>query len=77
MLRLALAVSLCCTFLLSSSGCFDQPDPNCAFLCGGETDDECPDGYSCVAGTTAQDPAWCVRDDLVDDGVAVCAEDSP
>jgi len=73
MVRFVLAALLCCAF---SAGCFDQPEPNCAFLCGGEADDECPDGYTCVNGATAQDPSWCVRDDIADDGAAVCADEA-
>lgn len=74
MLRIATATLLSCALLLPVTSCFDEPEPNCAFLCGGDANDECPDGYTCVAGTSP-DPSWCVRNDLVDDGAAVCSED--
>jgi hypothetical protein len=77
MLRLAFAITFGCTALLAIVGCdFDQPDPPCAFLCGGDDSDECPEGYSCLAGAGADDPSQCVRDDLVDDeGIDACTEE--
>ncbi|HTM23305.1 MAG TPA: hypothetical protein VL172_22440 [Kofleriaceae bacterium] len=40
--------------LLGLAGCFNQPKPDCAFLCGEAS--ACPDGYSCAAD------GWCKRD---------------
>ncbi|MBT8495616.1 MAG: hypothetical protein KJO07_21390 [Deltaproteobacteria bacterium] len=77
MLRLAFAVILGCSAVSALAACdFEQPEPPCTFLCGGEDDDACPDGYSCVTGADEGDPSQCVRDDLVDDeGIAACSEE--
>ena len=74
--RILLVVVFGC-LLLSGAGCdFEQPEPPCTFLCGGDDDDACPDGYECVEATTEDESSTCVRDDLVDDGLAACSEPS-
>ena len=72
MLRTAIAAILGSTLALGLVGCFDQPEPACTFACGGEADDECPEGYSCVTGAAEGDPSICVRADLEGDGLAAC-----
>lgn len=77
MLRLALALSLGSALLLSLSSCdFEKPEPVCSFLCGGENADACPDGYTCVEGADEMSPSFCVRDDLAEDGSAICNPDA-
>lgn len=39
-----------------AGGCFDRPQPECAFFCG--PGGECPDGYGCAAD------GWCKRQDV-------------
>ena len=41
---------------LGGTGCFDAPQPPCAFLCGQGGD--CPDGYVCAADN------FCKRKDV-------------
>ena len=79
MRRLAFAVILGCSAAFALAACeFEQPEPACMFLCGGEDGDACPDGYTCVAGAEEEDPSQCVRDDLVDsEGIAACPAIDP
>ena len=44
-----------------ATGCYDTPQPQCAFLCGAA--DACPDGYSCATD------GWCKRDGVPDNFV--------
>jgi hypothetical protein len=43
---------------LALAGCYETPQPRCAFSCG--PSDDCPSGYSCRADS------WCKRDDVAD-----------
>ena len=50
------SILLALAALVTATGCYDAPRPNCAFLCTGNT--ACPDGYTCAAD------GWCKRDDV-------------
>jgi len=65
-MQLALAILLLAS-PIALAGCYETPQPACAFTCG--QGDDCPDGYSCRADT------WCKRDDVTDDHV--CAPPRP
>ena len=54
-------------FLALSTGCYETPQPPCAFSCG--PGDDCPPGYTCRADT------WCKRNDVGDD--FACAPPGP
>lgn len=41
------------------TGCYDTPQPECAFLCG--AGDSCPEGYACAGD------GWCKRPDIAQD----------
>jgi hypothetical protein len=65
-----------CFAIAFAAGCFNPPDPPCAFLCGGPPENMtmCPDGYSC------RPDGWCKRDGSGSDNVAdnfVCDDTIP
>jgi hypothetical protein len=53
--------ALVAALLALAAGCYDTPEPDCAFQCG--EDDACPDDYGCATD------GWCKRIDLPDDHV--------
>lgn len=55
---LLLLVALAGLAGVALGGCFDKPQPACAFWCG--DDGACPDGYRCATDQ------WCKRDDVAD-----------
>jgi hypothetical protein len=53
---MARAILLTVGLVALAGGCFEAPQPPCAFLCG--EGNVCPDGYACAPD------GWCKRDDV-------------